>query len=176
LIEAITRIGDSLDPRLDPVYEEAIRDTIQRFEATGSPVITDGEQRKYHNFWTYSVHGLSNASPEGFEIPFVNGKIRRMQRLTAGPFRYRISADRYLEAAMLHAHTPMKQAVISPSALSLMYPANAIRGYSREEFISDLLASMKVKFAPASKRAPIRFRSTLPKGDSRSSSIPLEIC
>jgi 5-methyltetrahydropteroyltriglutamate--homocysteine methyltransferase len=139
LIEAITRIGDSLDPRLEPVYEEAIRDTIQRFEATGSPVITDGEQRKYHNFWTYSVHGLSNASPEGFEIPFVNGKIRRMQRLTAGPFRYRISADRYLETAMRYAHTPMKQAVISPSALSLMYPANGIRGYSREEFIGDLL-------------------------------------
>jgi hypothetical protein len=31
-------------------------------EATGSPVITDGEQRKYHNFWTYCVQGLPNAS------------------------------------------------------------------------------------------------------------------
>jgi 5-methyltetrahydropteroyltriglutamate--homocysteine methyltransferase len=39
---------------LDPLYDEAIRDTVERFEATGSPVITDGEQRKYHNFWTYS--------------------------------------------------------------------------------------------------------------------------
>ena len=29
------------------MYEEAIRDTIENFEATGSPVITDGEQRKY---------------------------------------------------------------------------------------------------------------------------------
>lgn len=33
----------------------------------------------------------------------------------------------------------MKQAVISPSALSLMYPAEGIEGYSREEFINDLL-------------------------------------
>lgn len=43
------------DPSLDAAYEAAIRDTITRFEATGSPVTTDGEQRKYHNFWTYSV-------------------------------------------------------------------------------------------------------------------------
>jgi 5-methyltetrahydropteroyltriglutamate--homocysteine methyltransferase len=43
---------------------------IARFEATGSPVITDGEQRKYHNFWTYSVHGLANTVPDGFKIPF----------------------------------------------------------------------------------------------------------
>jgi 5-methyltetrahydropteroyltriglutamate--homocysteine methyltransferase len=40
---------------------------------------------------------------------------------------------------MRYAHVPVKQAVISPSALSLMYPADAIRDYSREEFIDDLL-------------------------------------
>ena len=34
---------------------------------------------------------------------------------------------------------PLKQAVISCSALSLMYPAEEIPGYSREEFIDDLL-------------------------------------
>jgi 5-methyltetrahydropteroyltriglutamate--homocysteine methyltransferase len=33
----------------------------------------------------------------------------------------------------------MKQAVISPSALSLMYPSEGIPGYSREAFINDLL-------------------------------------
>jgi 5-methyltetrahydropteroyltriglutamate--homocysteine methyltransferase len=33
----------------------------------------------------------------------------------------------------------LKQAVISPSALSLMYPAEDIPGYSRQEFIDDLL-------------------------------------
>ncbi|MGB7151501.1 MAG: hypothetical protein WBD45_20245, partial [Terriglobales bacterium] len=49
LIEAIAAAGDFADPKLDPLYEDAIRDTIQQFEATGSPVITDGEQRKYHN-------------------------------------------------------------------------------------------------------------------------------
>ncbi|HEY6769905.1 MAG TPA: cobalamin-independent methionine synthase II family protein [Candidatus Sulfotelmatobacter sp.] len=139
LIEAIAEAEDYADPKLDPLYENAIRDTVERFEATGSPVISDGEQRKYHNFWTYSVHGLRNTAPDGFKIPFSAGHVRRMPRLTAGPFRYRFYADRYLDVAKRYAHVPLKQAVISPSALSLMYPAEDIPGYSRQEFIDDLL-------------------------------------
>ena len=139
LIEAVAALGGDGDPKLEPLYDEAIRDTIERFEATGSPVITDGEQRKYHNFWTYSVHGLPNVAPDGFKIPFTAGHIRRMHRLTAGPFRYKRYADQYLDVAMGYTHAPVKQAVISPSALSLMYPDEEISGYSREEFIDDLL-------------------------------------
>jgi 5-methyltetrahydropteroyltriglutamate--homocysteine methyltransferase len=127
------------DPALEPLYEAAIKDTLARFEATGSPVITDGEQRKYHNFWTYCVHGLPNTAPDGFRIPFAGGHTRRMPRLSHGPFRYRRHADAYLETAMRYTRTPLKQAVISPSALSLMYPADPLPGYSREEFIDDLL-------------------------------------
>ncbi len=130
---------DGTDPALDPLYDEAIRDTIERFEATGSPVITDGEQRKYHNFWTYCVQGLPNTAPDGFKIPFSAGHTRRMLRLTAGPFRYRRHADSYLEAALKYASRPVKQAVISPSALSLMYPPDEIPGYPRQRFIEDLL-------------------------------------
>ncbi|HEV7919941.1 MAG TPA: 5-methyltetrahydropteroyltriglutamate--homocysteine methyltransferase [Thermoanaerobaculia bacterium] len=139
LIEAVAD-GNADDPALDPLYDAAIRDTIARFEKTGSPVITDGEQRKYHNFWTYSVHGLPNTAPDGFKIPFSAGHTRRMPRLTAGPFRYKRLADSYLDAALQYAHKPVKQAVISPSALSLMYPAEGIAGYSREQFIDDLLS------------------------------------
>jgi 5-methyltetrahydropteroyltriglutamate--homocysteine methyltransferase len=139
LIEALAQ-GASDDPRLDPLYDAAIQDTIERFEATGSPVITDGEQRKYHNFWTYSVHGLTNTAPDGFKIPFTAGHTRRMPRLTAGPFRYKRYADCYLDVANRYARVPIKQAIISPSALSLMYPADGIPGYSREQFIDDLLA------------------------------------
>ncbi|HEU0199073.1 MAG TPA: cobalamin-independent methionine synthase II family protein [Burkholderiaceae bacterium] len=138
LLEALART-DGDDPALEPLYDEAIRDTIARFEATGSPVITDGEQRKYHNFWTYSVQGLPNTAPDGFKIPFAAGHTRRMPRLTAGPFRYRAYADRYLDTALRYARTPVKQAVISPSALSLMYPEEEIRGYPRDEFVADLL-------------------------------------
>ncbi len=138
LIDAVAR-GDIQDPNSDPLYDAAVKDTIERFEATGSPMITDGEQRKFDNFWTYSVHGLSNTAPDGFKIPFTAGHTRRMPRLTKGPFRYKRYADSYLDVALRYAHRPLKQAVISPSALSLMYPADEIPGYSRAEFIDDLL-------------------------------------
>jgi 5-methyltetrahydropteroyltriglutamate--homocysteine methyltransferase len=138
LIEAIGRCG-SRAPSIEPLYESAVRDTIERFEATGSPVITDGEQRKYHNFWTYAVDGLANTAPDGFRIPFAAGHVRRMPRLTSGPFRYEQQADSYLDVARRYTNLPLKQAVISPSALSLMYPAESIPGYSRNEFIDDLL-------------------------------------
>jgi len=138
LIEAFARV-DSDDPSLEPMYEEAIRDTIENFEATGSPVITDGEQRKYHNFGTYCVEGLPNIAPDGFQLPFVS-HVRRWPRLVSGPFRYKRYADSFLDLAKRYATKPVKQAVISPSALSLMYPATGIAGYPREEFIDDLLA------------------------------------
>jgi 5-methyltetrahydropteroyltriglutamate--homocysteine methyltransferase len=138
LLDALA-ITDGTDPALDPLYDAAIRDTIERFEATGSPVISDGEQRKYHNFWTYCVHGLPNLGPDGFRIPFAAGHVRRMPRLRHGPFRYGRRADRYLEVALRHAHVPVKQAVISPSALSLLYPDEDLPDYSRERFIEDLL-------------------------------------
>ena len=138
LIEAVAT-GSITEQDLDPLYEAAVRDTIERFEATGSPVITDGEQRKFQNFWTYSVHGLANTAPDGFRIPFAAGHTRRMPRLTKGPFRYKRYADSYLDVALRYAHRPLKQAVISPSAMSLMYPADEIPGYSRDEFIEDLL-------------------------------------
>jgi 5-methyltetrahydropteroyltriglutamate--homocysteine methyltransferase len=139
LLAAIRSCGNGTDPRLDPLYEAAVRQTIEQFEETGSPLITDGEQRKFHNFWTYSVEGLPNTSPDGFRIPFAAGHVRRMPRLLAGPFRYRYYADRYLEQALRYARVPLKQAVISPSALSLMYPEEGIPGYPREVFIEDLL-------------------------------------
>jgi 5-methyltetrahydropteroyltriglutamate--homocysteine methyltransferase len=144
LIDALAR-KDSDDPSLAPLYEAAARDTIQRFEATGSPIITDGEQRKYHNFWTYPVHGLPNMNPNGFQIPFAAGHVRRMTRLTHGPFRYRRYADEFLRAAQRHTRVPLKQAVISPSALSLAYPADGIAGYPREHFIRDLLNEHEIE-------------------------------
>ena len=141
LIDALRQQGHSAreDAHLEKLYDDAVRDTVAQFEATGSPLITDGEQRKYHNFWTYSVEGLANTAPDGFSIPFAAGHTRRMPRLTAGPFRYRRYADRFVEHAQRYARVPVKQAVISPSALSLMYPEDGIPGYAREAFIDDLL-------------------------------------
>jgi 5-methyltetrahydropteroyltriglutamate--homocysteine methyltransferase len=145
LLDAIAARGDGMDPALEPLYDDAIVDTIRRFEATGSPVITDGEQRKYHNFWTYPVQGLPNTTPDGFKIPFVAGHTRRMLRLTTGPFRYQRYADGFFEVAQRYTKLPVKQAVISPSALSLMYPPEEIPGYPREQFIDDLLREHEVE-------------------------------
>jgi 5-methyltetrahydropteroyltriglutamate--homocysteine methyltransferase len=139
LLAAIAKAGSAEHPSLTPLYDTAVRETIEQFEATESPVITDGEQRKYHNFWTYGVHGLPNTSSDGFQIPFSAGHSRRMLRLVSGPFRYKRYADSFLDVAMRFARRPVKQAVISASALSLMYPATRLPGYSREEFIDDLL-------------------------------------
>ena len=63
-----------------------------------------------------------------------------MPRLVRGPFRYQRYADRYVEEARKYTQVPLKQAVISPSALSLMYPEQDIEGYSREQFIEDLIS------------------------------------
>src|SRR5687767_2552376 len=102
LIEQVAAKGSD-HPSLEPLYEAAVRDTVTRFEATGSPVITDGEQRKYHNFWTYCVHGLRNTDAEGFKIPFAAGHTRRMPRLTSGPFRYKRYADSFMDVALRFA-------------------------------------------------------------------------
>jgi len=118
--------------------DAAIRDTIRRFEATESPVITDGEQAK-PSFATYPIHGLTNLAPGGVTIPFADGHTRQLPRLTAGPFRYQTYADAYLATARVHAHVPVKQAVIAASALSLLYPEDGIGGYSREAFLRDLM-------------------------------------
>jgi 5-methyltetrahydropteroyltriglutamate--homocysteine methyltransferase len=115
-----------------------LRDTITRLEATGSPVISDGEQLK-PSFATYSIHGLSNLTCDGMAIPFADGHQRQLPRLTSGPFRYKTFAEQYLKEAQKYAHVPVKQAIISASALSLLYPQGGIEGYSEEAFIADLL-------------------------------------
>src|SRR2546425_8153254 len=124
--------------QLARLQDEGVRDTIRRFEATESPVITDGEQAK-PSFATYPIHGLTNLAPDGVTIPFADGHTRQLPRLTAGPFRYQTYADAYLAGARAHAHVPVKQAVIAASALSLLYPEDGIKGYPRETFLQDLV-------------------------------------
>src|SRR2546430_5340131 len=69
--ELIAAMGDFAAGRmsrdeLQLLYDRALRDTIQRFEATGSPVITDGEQTK-PSFATYPIHGLETLGPRSEE-------------------------------------------------------------------------------------------------------------
>lgn len=138
LIDAAQSADTTPSDALDQLYEDALRDTIAQFEATGSPVISDGEQGK-PSFATYPLVGLENLSPDGVEIPFEDGHTRQLPRLTAGPFRYATHADAYLSRALQLATVPVKQAVIAPSALSLIYPPDGIDDYPREQFLDDLI-------------------------------------
>jgi 5-methyltetrahydropteroyltriglutamate--homocysteine methyltransferase len=140
LIEGIHAFeaGRISQPELNALFDAAVRDTIRQLEATGSPVITDGEQGK-HSWATYSIYGLENVAPDGMPIPFADGHIRIFPRLRAGPFRYKTPADVYLGIAQRYAHVPVKQAVISASALSLLYPQSRLPGYSREQYLDALI-------------------------------------
>jgi 5-methyltetrahydropteroyltriglutamate--homocysteine methyltransferase len=130
--------GQISEEQLRAAEELAIRATITRLEATGSPIITDGEQTK-SSFATYPLHGLTDLDGDGVVIPFADGHTRQLPKLTAGPFRYGRHALAFLRAAQKYAHRPVKQAVISASALSLLYPPAGIADYSREIFIEDLI-------------------------------------
>src|ERR1700728_3858280 len=118
LIQAMIafQAGRTTREALDAEYAKALRDTLARFAETGSPIISDGEQTK-SSFATYPLAGLDNLAPEGVVIPFADGHTRQLPRLTAGPFRYGVHAASFLKAARRYAHRPLKQAVISASAL-----------------------------------------------------------
>ncbi len=125
----------------------ACRDSIERMEASGAPIISDGEQRA-SSFATYPLTdtlagtGLAeHLAPDGqyFAI-FTDGHNRQLPRLTGGPFKYKTYAADYLEKAVKMAKKPVKQAVIAPSMLALLYPLDGeVEGYSREQFLDDLV-------------------------------------
>jgi len=133
---------------LDRAYDDAVLDTVQRFEATGSPVITDGEQRK-SSFATYPLEGLPGLAADGVVIPFEDGHTRQLPRLTQGPFRYGKYAGEYVRRTKPLTNRLLKQAVISASALSLLYPTGGIAGYPREKFIEDLVSEAAADIASA---------------------------
>jgi methionine synthase II (cobalamin-independent) len=139
--------GKITKEELKVFQDEACRDSIERMEATGAPIVSDGEQRA-SSFATYPLAdtlagtGLApNLAGDGqcFAI-FTDGHHRQLPRLTGGPFKYQTYAAEYLKEAMKMATVPLKQAVIAPSMLYLLYPLDGeIEGYTREQFMDDLV-------------------------------------
>jgi 5-methyltetrahydropteroyltriglutamate--homocysteine methyltransferase len=82
---------------------------------------------------------LENLAPDGVVIPFADGHTRQLPRLAKGPFRYAVHAGEYTRSARAFTSLPIKQAVISASALSLLYPPSAIKDYPRDAFVGDLI-------------------------------------
>ena len=154
---------------LEAEQEEAVRDSIMRMEATGSPIVSDGEQR-WSSFATYPITdtlagtGLAEhlaAGGQYFAI-FSDGHHRQLPRLTGGPFRYRNFAADSLRKSIKSATRPMKQAVIAPSMLALLYPLEEnIEGYSREAFEADLVdeceKDVRAAFDAGAERVSIDF-------------------
>jgi len=130
--------GSLSQEEFESICSEAVQETIEKFAATGSPVITDGEQTK-PSFATYPIHGLQNINAGGVKIEFADGHVRQLPKLLSGPFRYKTYASTYLKAAKKFTRIPIKQAVISPSALSLLCPFEGIANYTQEEFLEDLV-------------------------------------
>jgi methionine synthase II (cobalamin-independent) len=138
--------GKITKDQLTQDQDAACLDSIKRMEATGSPIVSDGEQR-VSSFATYPLAdtlagtGLAeNLAGDGqyFAI-FSDGHHRQLPRLTGGPFRYKTYAAEYVEKAKRMATKPIKQAVIAPSMLALLYPLDGeVKGYTREQFLSDL--------------------------------------
>src|SRR3954451_24722116 len=126
--------------------DAAAEDSIHRLEATGEPIVTDGEQRE-SSFATYSITdtlagtGLAdNLAGDGqFFAIFDDGHHRQLPRLTGGPFHYKTYASEFVRKNTEMASKPVKQAVIAPSMLMLLYPLEGeIDGYPRDQFLADL--------------------------------------
>ncbi|MDP8943237.1 MAG: hypothetical protein M3N16_03855 [Actinomycetota bacterium] len=132
---------------LQAEQDRAAEDSIRRLEETGEPIVTDGEQRE-SSFATYPITdtlagtGLAdNLAPDGqyFAI-FDDGHHRQLPRLTNGPFRYKTYAAEFVAKNKQIASHDVKQAVISPSMMMLLYPLEGeVPGYPREQFLDDVV-------------------------------------
>jgi methionine synthase II (cobalamin-independent) len=144
--------------------DAAARDSIQRLQDTGEPIVTDGEQRE-SSFATYPITdtlagtGLAdNLAGDGqyFAI-FDDGHHRQLPRLTGGPFRYKTYASQFVEKNKAIASNPIKQAVIAPSMLMLLHPLEGeIPGYPREQFLSDLCDEVEKDIRQCFKAGAVR--------------------
>lgn len=162
--------GEGTKDDLEVEQEAAVRDSLTRLEATGSPVITDGEQR-WSSFATYPItdtlagtgltDNLAGTGGQFFAI-FADGHGRQLPRLTGGPFRYKTYAADTLRKSIGLTTVPMKQAVIAPSMLALLYPLSTdVPGYSREAFEADLIdeceKDIRQAFAAGAVRVSVDF-------------------
>jgi methionine synthase II (cobalamin-independent) len=183
--------GKITKDQLTQEQDAACLDSIKRMEATGSPIVSDGEQR-VSSFATYPLAdtlagtGLAdNLAGDGqyFAI-FTDGHHRQLPRLTGGPFRYKTYAAEFVEKAKEMATKPIKQAVIAPSMLALLYPLDGeVNGYSREQFLSDLCDECEKDIRKAFKAGAARVSIDFTEGrlGSRAETIqeipgPVERC
>jgi methionine synthase II (cobalamin-independent) len=155
--------------QLEGEQDEAVRDSLAKLEATGAPIISDGEQR-WSSFATYAITdtlagtGLADKLGGGgqFFAIFADGHNRQLPKLTGGPFKYKTYAADTLKKSINWTTRPMKQAVIAPSMLALLYPLkDEVPGYSRKTFEEDLIneceKDIRQAFAAGAVRVSVDF-------------------
>lgn len=129
----------SYDELCDIAESETLK-VMKDLEQLGSEVISDGEQRKFDGFAHYCLHNSCCYEPNGLLVDFSDGHSRVFApHLKVAPFKYEHTADEFLQFALQHANVPVKQAVISPSMLSLVYPNKGLENYNHQQFIEDLI-------------------------------------
>ncbi|MBK0420894.1 hypothetical protein JD292_02210 [Leucobacter sp. CSA2] len=131
-------IGQVTPEELAAEQERAVADTIAALVATGSPIVSDGEQRR-QSFASYPL-GTDEVEAGPVFAVFADGHHRVVPSLARGPFAFRAWAAEDVAASRSHTDLPVKQAVISPSMLSLVVPESGLPGYSRAEFLDDVVA------------------------------------
>jgi methionine synthase II (cobalamin-independent) len=162
--------GEITREQLEAEQDKAVKDTLERYGETPAPIISDGEQR-WSSFATYPVTDtlagtgladhLAGTGGQYFAI-FADGHRRQLPRLTGGPFHYKTYAADTLKKSIGLAHRPMKQAVIAPSMLALLYPLDEpVPGYTREQFEEDLVneceKDIRQAFAAGAARVSVDF-------------------
>ena len=127
---------------LELAQQAAVLDTLERFALTGSPLVSDGEQRR-QSFSSYplgtSLHDGGVEAGPVFAV-FADGHHRVIPSLARAPFRFHGWAADDVARSRGLTSLPLKQAVISPSMLSLMVPAGGLGDYSRDDFLADVVA------------------------------------
>ncbi|KAN0023256.1 hypothetical protein ACTFIU_011423 [Dictyostelium citrinum] len=129
----------------------AVQKTIEELIQSNQNVVTDGEQSKisfigYPLFQSNQVDGDGHVGmdrKDGVCIPFEDGHTRLIPFLNGKnlPFKYARYAGDFVKEAkpFVPEGVKYKQAVISPSAMSLIYPSYGISDYPKVEFINDLI-------------------------------------
>ena len=99
---------------------------------------------------------ISTISNHSFQAIFDDGHDRQLPGLVTGPLKYKTYAYDNLRKSMPYAKGhPMKQAVVAPSMLYLLYPLQGqVERYSKEEFVKDLVNEVSPNVNSARGPAP----------------------
>jgi methionine synthase II (cobalamin-independent) len=137
--------GKITTEEFEAAQDAAAEDSIRRLEQTGESFVTDGENRE-SSFATYNLADTLSGTGAADHLAldgqyfaiFDDGHHRQLPRITGGPFRYKRYASEFVEKNVKIATKPVKQAVIAPSMMMLLYPLEGeVDGYSRDEFLAD---------------------------------------